>query len=88
MVATPNTSSSTLALEVENPVMSVRIGVMKVNAEKLAPKPRIVTDIIAQIAGLRSAANWPKALPVLSAGCRGSQSAVASSASRASNATA
>ncbi|MNP36092.1 hypothetical protein D3C76_1294550 [compost metagenome] len=88
MVATPNTSSSTLALLAENPVMSVRIGVMKVNAEKLAPKPRIVTDIIAHIAGLRSAANCPRALPALLAGCRGSQTAVASSAIRASNATA
>lgn len=50
-VAMPNTTSKLLAVAEEKPVMSVRIGVMKVNAAKLAPKPRMVTSIIDQIAG-------------------------------------
>ncbi|MNL33889.1 hypothetical protein D3C87_1558240 [compost metagenome] len=56
-VAMPNTTNSTLAVAVEKPLMSVRIGVMKVNAAKLAPKPSTVTAIIARMAGCPSAAS-------------------------------
>ena len=57
-----------LAACVEKPVMSVRIGVMKVNAAKLAPKPRMVMLIIARISGCTSVASCVLARPAACAG--------------------
>ena len=84
----PKIISSKLAVCDEKPLMSVRIGVINVNAAKLAPKPVTVIAIMARISGRSNAASCVTVLPASGTANRGTQIAVAAHAITASPATA